>query len=173
MGADDVDWVFGDVEELPFADGAFDVVISAYGATLSPSPRRTVRELLRVLAPGGVVVMTAAAPRSLLGVAFDLAQEGPGALPRGLPSPVAWGRRDIAEERIEAVAPDTWVEVLRHTLRLEFASLDEAWDAFSGPFGLAELSRGEFAGAVAMRSETHERVVFDEPVMVIRARRPG
>jgi hypothetical protein len=117
--------------------------------------------------------MTAAARRSLLAVALDLAQEGPGAVPRGLPSPLVWGRREIAEERIEAVAPDTWAEVLRHTLRLEFESADEAWDAFSGPFGLAELSRNEFVDAVIERSESYPRVAFDEPVTVIRARRPG
>jgi SAM-dependent methyltransferase len=170
-GAGDVAWVVADVEALPDADGSYDAVLSAYGATLAPRPRRTVRELLRVLRPGGLLVIAAPGRRSLVASVLALAQDGPGALPRGLPSPAAWGREDVALERIEAVAPGTEVEVRRHPLALTFASEAAAWDAFSGPFGLAEASRDAFADLVAARSGSLARVEIEEPVTLILARR--
>jgi hypothetical protein len=102
-----------------------------------------------------------------------LAQDGPGALPRGLPSPAAWGREDIALERIEAVAPGTPAEVRHHRLALVFASEADAWDAYSRPFGLSDDSRDAFADLVAARSDSLARVEIEEPVTVVVARRAG
>src|SRR2546423_1051200 len=79
-------------------------------------PRRAARELLRVLRPGGTLVLAAPAPRSLLAQVLRLAQGGPGALPDGIPSPAAWGREEVARRRIAAVAPGTAVEVRTHQL---------------------------------------------------------
>ena len=42
-----------DVEDLPFADGSFDVVLSTFGAMFAPDHQRTASEMLRVLRPGG------------------------------------------------------------------------------------------------------------------------
>jgi ubiquinone/menaquinone biosynthesis C-methylase UbiE len=42
----------GDVEEMPFADGSFDVVTSRYSAHHWPQPERALAEIRRVLAPG-------------------------------------------------------------------------------------------------------------------------
>jgi SAM-dependent methyltransferase len=159
------------VESLRDEDASYDAVLSAYGASLSPSPRRTVRELLRVLKPGGMLVLAAPGRRSLFAAVLELAQDGPGALPRGLPSPAAWGREDIAVERIEAVAPGTEVEVRRHPLALMFDSEAEAWEAFSRPFGLSEDSRDAFADLIAARSDSLARVEIEEPVTLILARR--
>jgi arsenite methyltransferase len=53
MGADNVRFVEGQVEELPFADGSFDVVISNGVIDLVPDKDAVFGELFRVLAPGG------------------------------------------------------------------------------------------------------------------------
>jgi SAM-dependent methyltransferase len=132
-----------------------------------------VRELLRVLRPGGWLVLAAPGRRSLLSAVLALAQDGPGALPAGLPSPAAWGREEVAIERIEAVAPDTEAEVRRHLLALSFDSEAEAWEAFARPFGLSDTSRDAFADLIAAHSDSFARVEIQEPVTLVLARRGG
>lgn len=53
MGADNVTFVEGEVERLPFADASFDVVISNGVIDLVPDKDAVFGELFRVLAPGG------------------------------------------------------------------------------------------------------------------------
>ncbi len=56
-------------ESLPFADGSFDVVISDYVVDHAESPRQIVRELVRVLAPGGVLYFSVHVHHPIYGVA--------------------------------------------------------------------------------------------------------
>jgi SAM-dependent methyltransferase len=169
----DVQWTLADVEELPDFDATYDVVLSSYGATLAPRPKRTVRELLRVLRPGGVLVMGAAAPHSLTDRAMDLAQDGAGALPDGLPAPGLWGREDVARDRILSIADDTDVETRLHPHTLRFDSEQDAWDAFSRPFALSHEARDRFADEVSLRSESRSSVEITDWVLIVIARRPG
>ena len=53
MGATNVDFVEGDVEQLPFASGGFDVVISNGVIDLIPDKDAVFSEIFRVLRPGG------------------------------------------------------------------------------------------------------------------------
>ncbi len=53
----DVEWLQADAEELPFADGSFDRVFAVTLLCLVPEPELAVREMTRVLAPGGVLVL--------------------------------------------------------------------------------------------------------------------
>ncbi len=48
----------GDVTRLPFHDDSFDVVLSSECIEHTPTPDRAVRELVRVLRPGGRLVIT-------------------------------------------------------------------------------------------------------------------
>jgi 2-polyprenyl-3-methyl-5-hydroxy-6-metoxy-1,4-benzoquinol methylase len=169
----DVQWMLADVEELPDFDATYDVVLSSYGATLAPRPKRTVRELLRVLRPGGVLVMAAAAPHSFTDRAMDLAQEGAGALPDGLPAPGLWGREDVARERILAIADDTDIETTLHPHTLRFDSEQDAWDAYSRPFALPPTVRDRFADEVSLRSESRSAVEITDWLLLVIARRPG
>jgi 2-polyprenyl-3-methyl-5-hydroxy-6-metoxy-1,4-benzoquinol methylase len=163
-----IEWLAADVESLPVADETFDVVLSVYGAIFAPRPRRAARALLRALRPGGLLVLAAPAPGSLLARAFELAGH-----PTGIPSPAAWGREDVARERILAVAPDTDVEVRTHSLALGFESELGAWLAHAGPLGLAGAARDRFADAVAMLADDAASVRIDEPVTLVLARRAG
>ncbi|MFL5804600.1 MAG: class I SAM-dependent methyltransferase [Roseiflexaceae bacterium] len=47
----------GDVEQLPFPDASFDIVVSRYSAHHYPHPHVAVREFARVLRPGGVFLL--------------------------------------------------------------------------------------------------------------------
>ncbi len=47
----------GDVEQLPYADGAFTLVVCRYALHHMPDPQRVLAEMRRVCAPGGRVVI--------------------------------------------------------------------------------------------------------------------
>lgn len=67
----------GDAEALPFADGAFDAVVSGYGIIHLPRPAAALREMTRLLRPGGrlaVSVWGPPEPGTGLGVAFAAIQ---------------------------------------------------------------------------------------------------
>lgn len=53
MGADNVEFVEGDAERMPFPDGSFDVVVSNGVIDLIPDKDTVYSEIFRVLAPGG------------------------------------------------------------------------------------------------------------------------
>jgi demethylmenaquinone methyltransferase/2-methoxy-6-polyprenyl-1,4-benzoquinol methylase len=58
-----VTWVQADAADLPFADGTFDAVTIGFGLRNLPDAAAALRELARVAAPGGrVVVLEIAAP---------------------------------------------------------------------------------------------------------------
>ena len=61
----ELDFMVGDILALPFADGAFDAVISTYSVCPLFDPQAGVAELYRVLKPGG-----------RLGVAHSVSPEG-------------------------------------------------------------------------------------------------
>jgi ubiquinone/menaquinone biosynthesis C-methylase UbiE len=52
-----IEWREADAEDLPFEDGRFDVVASAFGAMFAPRPELVARELTRVVRPGGLVAL--------------------------------------------------------------------------------------------------------------------
>jgi len=79
----------GDAQELPYDDGAFDVVASAFGLIFAPSHERAAAELARVMRPGGRLAMTAW-PRDAYS---ELGRE----YPEGDDSR-EWGRRERAGE---------------------------------------------------------------------------
>jgi phosphatidylethanolamine/phosphatidyl-N-methylethanolamine N-methyltransferase len=47
-----------DAEHLTFADGAFDVVVAQYVVTAIPNPEKALDEFVRVVRPGGEIVVT-------------------------------------------------------------------------------------------------------------------
>ena len=53
IGIENVQFRLGEMEEMPFADGSFDVIISNCVINLSPDKDAVLREAHRVLKPGG------------------------------------------------------------------------------------------------------------------------
>src|SRR5574342_1071203 len=68
----EIDWREGDAEQLPFEDSAFDVVLSQVGHMFAPRPDVVVREMLRVLKPGGILAFSTWPPELIVGRIFVL-----------------------------------------------------------------------------------------------------
>lgn len=59
LGLTHVDRIaIGDAEDLDFADASFDVVVAQYVVSAVPNPARALDEFLRVVRPGGLIVIT-------------------------------------------------------------------------------------------------------------------
>lgn len=58
-GIHNVDFQIGDMGDLAFADGSFDVVISAYSIFFAPDMVAALRELWRLVRTGGQLAITA------------------------------------------------------------------------------------------------------------------
>lgn len=96
----------GDVEALPFHDGAFDVVLSQFGHMFAPRPDVAVAEMLRVLKPGGRIAFATWPPELLIGSSFQLVGKYmPPAAPGVSPSP-QWGDVGIVRERLSSAVKD-------------------------------------------------------------------
>ena len=62
----------GDAEQLPYADGSFDAVVTMFGAMFAPRPEVVAAELARVLKPGGLLAMANWNPASFSGKMFKV-----------------------------------------------------------------------------------------------------
>jgi SAM-dependent methyltransferase len=72
-GLANVAWRVGDVVPLPYADGTFSLVVSRFAFHHFPDPLAVLREMSRVCAPGGSVVVAdvVASPDAARAVAFN------------------------------------------------------------------------------------------------------
>lgn len=88
----------GDVEALPYADAAFDEVVTMFGAMFAPQPPLVTVELARVCRPGGRVAMANWTPTGFIGQMFKVtSQHVP---PPSMPSPLWWGDEVTVRERL-------------------------------------------------------------------------
>jgi ubiquinone/menaquinone biosynthesis C-methylase UbiE len=71
----DADWRQGDLQTLPYEDGAFDAALSVFGVIFAADGRRAAAELLRVTKPGGTVVVTSWPPRGALAEVVRISRE--------------------------------------------------------------------------------------------------
>jgi ubiquinone/menaquinone biosynthesis C-methylase UbiE len=113
----EIEWVEGDAEELPFADGEFDRVLSVFGVIFAPRHQRAGSELLRVARPGGTVAITSWVPEGVMG-GMIAAQSTFIPPPDGAASPVMWGEEEHARAMLTG-ATEITVEPATITFRDE------------------------------------------------------
>lgn len=89
-----LEWMEADAEQLPFADGEFDVVTSCFGAMFAPDHHAVARELLRVCRPGGTIGMMNFRPHGVSGRFFEILGRYAPPLPAGALAPALWGREE-------------------------------------------------------------------------------
>jgi len=158
-----VDWREGDVEQLPYSDGEFDVVLSQFAHMFAPRPQVAVGEMLRVLRAGGTIAFSTWPPELLVGRTMALRAKYLPPPPPGVASPEPWGQtefvrtqlgdrvRDLVFDRGSLRVPALSVQHFR--LNIERAAgpmrkLVEAMESKS-PERLAEF-RAEFDAIVAL-----------------------
>jgi SAM-dependent methyltransferase len=148
-----VEFVLADAQALPFEDGSFDGVASAFGVMFAPDRERAAAELARVCRPGGKLGLTLMPMDSRAGETFTTL-EGRGGVEA---HPARWAEDveqllgdtfDVEVERRDSLAPrphsHTWEESVRTfrplrdvverldddevaTLRAELEAIDERY----------------------------------------------
>ena len=88
----------GDAEQLPYANGEFQTVVTMFGAMFAARPEQAAAEMLRVTRSGGRIAMANWTPSGFIGEMFRLttAYVAP---PAGIPSPLLWGTEDAVRAR--------------------------------------------------------------------------
>jgi SAM-dependent methyltransferase len=111
----EVEWVESDVQEMPFADSAFDRVLSTFGHMFAPDHERTAAEMKRVCR--GRIAICSWAPDGAIGRMFRTTSElvPP---PPGSASPLLWG----TEEHVRQLLGDGEFE--RHEVEWRDASVE-------------------------------------------------
>ncbi len=157
-----------DVEDLPFADRSFDIVLSTFGVMFAPNHDRSAREMLRVLRDGGRLGMANWTLDGFIGRLFKVigAHLPP---PVGLKSPALWGTESHIVELFGARATDIrcerrhfnfryrsaahWVQVFRDfygPTHKAFAALDETGKQGLERDIIALLDQMNTAGAASL-----------------------
>ncbi len=121
-----------DAEALPFADGAFDVVLSTFGVMFTPNQDKAASELLRVCKPGGQIGLTNWTPDGFIGQVFKtLGKYLPP--PAAAKSPLLWGTRARLTEMFETGA--TWIKTEPRYFNFRYRSAERFVDVFKTYYG--------------------------------------
>ena len=98
----ELEWREADAEALPFADDAFDVVLSTVGVMFAPHHQVAADELVRVVRPGGRIALISWTPEGFIGQMFKVMKPFAAPLPE-LPDEVGRERRVVARRPHGAV----------------------------------------------------------------------
>lgn len=124
----------GDAAALPYPDGAFDTVVTMFGAMFAADPARAASELIRVTRPGGRIAMANWVPDGFIGRMLRMHVEMVPP-PAGVPSVLLWGDSEVARTRL--AQGTSGVATTRRTLVFEYphrpAGVAELFRAYYGP----------------------------------------
>jgi len=112
-----IDFQEGDAEQLPYPDGAFDVVLTMFGAMFAPRPEQVAAELVRVSRPGGLIAMANWTPQGFVGKTFQLTAKMVPA-PPGIPAPVLWGDEETVRRRFSKDVSN--LSLTRHKVSVDY-----------------------------------------------------
>jgi ubiquinone/menaquinone biosynthesis C-methylase UbiE len=128
-----IEYRLGDAEQLPFANGEFDAVVSTCGVMFASRPEAAASELARVVRKGGRIALTTWLSDGNLFRMFQVMKQYMPAPPASAaPSPFEWGR----VERIrELLARDFVLRFEKGVSYYREPSAEAAWDTFSNGYG--------------------------------------
>src|SRR5215472_17489542 len=130
----DLEWREADAEELPFADGEFDIVMSCLGVMFAPHHQLSAAELVRVCRPGGTIGLLNWTPEGFIGQLFATMKPYAPPPPPGAQPPPLWGREDHVRSLLGDQVTD--VTARRQTLRVSrFGRPEDFRDYFKANYG--------------------------------------
>ncbi|SOD98286.1 class I SAM-dependent methyltransferase [Blastococcus haudaquaticus] len=130
----ELEWREADAEALPFADGEFDVVVSAIGVMFAPHHQAAADELVRVCKPGGRIGIISWTPEGFIGQLFATMKPYAPPPPPGASPPPKWGSEEHVRELLRDRVTDVTAE--RRLLRVDmFDRLEEPRDYFKAKYG--------------------------------------
>ena len=131
-----IDFQIADVEDLPYKDDEFDFVLSQFGHMFAPRPEIALKEMLRVLKPGGVVAFSTWPPELLTGRLFILTGKYSPSAPKDISPPVMWGEVEVIKKRLgRSVRDITFHRAEYGNPALSPAHMRVALEAYIGPIG--------------------------------------
>jgi SAM-dependent methyltransferase len=129
----EIEWVEGDAENLPFADGRFDRVLSTFGHMFAPRHRQAAEEMARVCHEGGVIAICCWTPEGTVGDVFRASASYMPPPPDFASPPILWGTEEHVREMFASVGSD--FEFERHSATIEWESAEGFLDYFVDRFG--------------------------------------
>ncbi len=129
----DIKWTEGDAEALPFEDESFDVVLSVLGVMFAPRHEVAAHELVRVLRPGGRMVLCNWTPDSPISQVFKTLGRYMPPPPEAASPPALWGSQDRVRKLFAGTGVD--LEFERGTIEWGFDSPEENIEFHSTRFG--------------------------------------
>ena len=131
-----IDFQVADVEDLPYKDNEFDFVLSQFGHMFAPRPEVAIKEMLRVLKPGGTIAFSTWPPELLTGRLFVLTGKYGPPPPKDISPPTMWGEVDIIKKRLgKNVRNITFHRAEYGNPTLSPAHMRVALEAYIGPIG--------------------------------------
>jgi len=156
--ADAIDARVGDGEHLPFESAAYDAAFSMFGLMFFPDRVAGMRELRRVLRPGGRAIVSSWVPfEGPFGVLMKTATELVSGLSLGQGKPPLGDPEDFRREMTEAGFATVSIETVVH--ELESPSFDAFWDSMERSNAPLVLLRNRLAGRwTSLAPKIRERV---------------
>jgi ubiquinone/menaquinone biosynthesis C-methylase UbiE len=121
----------GDATDLhELKDGSFDLVVSIFGAMFAPKPFDVAKEMVRVIRPGGKIVMGNWIPgdTTLVAQILKVSSAYTPSPPEGFVSPMLWGVEENVRERFMAAG-----------IAKENISFDKETFTFKAPYSPSEF----------------------------------
>lgn len=127
-------WEQADAEELPYADAAFDAVISCLGVMFAPHHARAANELIRVCRAGGTIALLSWTPEGFVGQMLATMKPYVVPPPPGVQPPPLWGN----EDHVRALLGDDVVDLVAEKRMLpvtSFATPEQFREYFKAGYG--------------------------------------
>jgi ubiquinone/menaquinone biosynthesis C-methylase UbiE len=151
----DVEFLYGDAEDLPFPDASFDAVLSTVGVMFAPNQQKAADELVRVCRPGGRIALANWTRDGFVGNQFRLTSRFVPP-PPSLEPPTLWGSeehvRELFRDRVTSLVSTRREFVFRYRSASHWLS---TFRTFYGP------TKRAFEALDEERQQEYERELRD------------